>query len=220
MEQIDAKLAELKVIIATKKSEATAIRKTINVREEDRKTTEKKIKDTKSSLEVFCIQERNKSSKDAIKRDFASGLREVDMHAADKADPENFDPTEDLRDYQEVEKNFPVFCVSSKAFQKLSGRFEQDANPCSFDNIWDTEIPKLQRHAVKATRVHRRTVSLQFLNELDRLLNSLGLWCSGNENAAIGNKEFDELTGFVAARIEELKQVCYRSRFQRNLLIL
>lgn len=70
----------------------------------------------------MCISGRNQYSKGAIQQDFAAGIKELDQENAAEEDEEGFDPEEDLRDYDAVARSLPVFCVSSRAYQKLSGR--------------------------------------------------------------------------------------------------
>lgn len=49
----------------------------------------------------------------------------MDLDIAMREDEENFDPREEARDYAALAGNLPVFCVSSKAYQKMSGRLER-----------------------------------------------------------------------------------------------
>lgn len=88
-------------------------------------------------------------------------------------DDDDFDPSEIRRDYGEIAAGLPVFCVSSKAYQKISGRLQNDDDVAGFAGREDTEIPALQRHAsdiVHGTRVASRR---HFLNELAQFLTSL-----------------------------------------------
>lgn len=55
-------------------------------------------------------------------------------------DESNFDPDEELRDYDKVAKSLPVFCVSSRAYQKLSGRFQRDNDVSGFKSIDETQV--------------------------------------------------------------------------------
>lgn len=97
-------------------------------------------------------------------------------------DEANFDPEVDLRDYDAVAASLPVFCVSSRAFQKLSGRLEKDDfNGGGFQSLDDTEVPQLQAHAKKLTEASRTANSRRFLTELIQLLNSLKMWASEDQ---------------------------------------
>lgn len=94
-------------------------------------------------------------------------------NAAD--DEDNFNPSDVRRDYGDIAKNLPVFCVSSKAYQKISGRLENDERVSGFTRLEETEIPALQRHAWGIVQEARTATGRRFLNELSRLLTSLHL---------------------------------------------
>jgi hypothetical protein len=96
------------------------------------KESKKKLEDT---IAVRCIDERNKYSTSAIQADFAAGLRELDLEAAEERDGDNFNPDVEIRDYDEVANSLPVFCVSSRGYQKLKGRLKKDGDPPVFSQI-------------------------------------------------------------------------------------
>ncbi|KAI0103234.1 hypothetical protein GGR51DRAFT_525139 [Nemania sp. FL0031] len=134
-----------------------------------------------ADVKAICIQGRNSYSRGAIKQDFAMGIKELDQENAIEENDETFDPDEDTRDYDEVARSLPVFCVSSRAYQKLSGRLEKDdfQSP-GFLSVEDTEIPQLQDHAKKLTEAGRTSHCRRFLNDISQLLNSMKLW-SGDD---------------------------------------
>ncbi|ETS86827.1 hypothetical protein PFICI_00655 [Pestalotiopsis fici W106-1] len=132
-------------------------------------------------MRAICVQGRNEYSRGAIKQDFASGIKELDQENAVEEDEATFDPDQDLRDYDEVARTLPVFCVSSRAYQSLSGRFQKDdikASELGFPEAKDTEIPQLQQHAKKLTEAGRASTCRRFLNDFSQLTNSLKLWAS------------------------------------------
>lgn len=82
-------------------------------------------------------------------------------------DEANFDPEQDLRDYDKVAESLPVFCVSSRAYQQLRGRLKKDNfSNDGFKSVEDTEVPKLQEHARKMTEAGRALNSRVFLNDM------------------------------------------------------
>ncbi|KAK3294038.1 uncharacterized protein B0H64DRAFT_361274 [Chaetomium fimeti] len=178
-DQIEAKLASLKA----EKKEVRVKKKEV---EEKIKVVREKIKEFATEKEMLlaevkavCIQGRNEYSRRAIKLDFAMGIKELDQENAAEEDEANFDPEADLRDYDAVAASLPVFCVSSRAFQKLSGRLQKDDfNGGGFQSPDDTEIPQLQAHAKKLTEAGRAANSRRFLNNLLQLLNSMTMWAS------------------------------------------
>ena len=86
---------------------------------------------------------------------------------------DDVDPVEDARDYAALGKNLPVFCVSSKAHQKKSGRLLKDDEVDGFPHIEDTGIPALQRHALEIVKSTRAASCRRFFLELRRYLVSL-----------------------------------------------
>ena len=94
-------------------------------------------------------------------------------NAAD--DEDNFNPYDVRRDYSDIAKNLPVFCVSSKAYQKITGRLENDERVSGFTLLEETEIPALQRHAFRIVQESRAVTGRRFFNELSHLLTSLHL---------------------------------------------
>jgi hypothetical protein len=102
------------------------------------------------------------------------------MESAQEEDPDQFNPEEDLRDYVEVARSLPVFCVSSRAYQKLRGRLQRDNKVPGFRSAEETEIPQLQAHCKKLTEAGRASNCRAFLTNLSQLLNSLRLWASND----------------------------------------
>ena len=118
--EVTAKLQELKNVkkdTRAQKKEITEqmseIRKELNAT----KDAESKIE---SELSAMCISGRNKYSKGAIQQDFAAGIKELDQEIAAEEDEENFNPDNEVRDYDEVAKGLPVFCVSSRGKHSVS----------------------------------------------------------------------------------------------------
>lgn len=94
-------------------------------------------------ISTECIAGRNNYSRDAIKQDFAAGIRELDQELAEEEDAANFNPEEDVRNYDDVAASLPVFCVSSRAYQKMCGRFKRDKHVLGFDNVEATQVGDL-----------------------------------------------------------------------------
>lgn len=65
--------------------------------------------------------------------------------------------------------------MSSKAYQKISGRLEDDERVAGFVELEDTEIPALQRHALGIVHKTRVVICRRFLNNLSGFLTSLHL---------------------------------------------
>ncbi|KAI1777637.1 hypothetical protein F4818DRAFT_320307 [Hypoxylon cercidicola] len=138
------------------------------------------IEDAHASLLSSCIRKRNEYAREAIRKDFTQGLRELDNENLQRGNP---DPEEEPRDYSEIARSLPVFCVSSRAYQGLCkqlGRSERV--PEGFDGIDDTQMPQLIAHAKDFAGAERLQGSKSFLNGLLQVLQSLYLWCDVRDN--------------------------------------
>ncbi|KLJ11534.1 hypothetical protein EMPG_13275 [Blastomyces silverae] len=156
------------------------------------------------TLGLRCILERNDTVKAQIRQDFVDGIRQLDEADAEE---ESFDPSVDLRDYDQAARALPVFCVSSKAYQKLKGRLRRDHAVKAFCNTEDTEIPALQAHCLSLTIAQRTCGCQSFLNGLQQLMNSLDLLSSArgpSESLCEERKENDQL--FLQNRLGILQQ--------------
>jgi hypothetical protein len=103
-----------------------------------------------------------------------------------------------------------VFCVSSRAYQKLSGRLEKDDfQSHGFLSIEDTEVPKLQEHAKKLTEAGRASHCRRFLNDLSQLVNSMKLWAANDGTSSYltdGEKRQEEM--HLKKLLDHLEEVC------------
>lgn len=206
-EEIDDKLDELKKLKKEARREKIAIEEEIR---ENRMSIapldeeEERIDAIKSAK---CIAGRNEYSRGAIRLDFAAGIRELDQENAEEEDPDNFNPDEDIRDYEKVAQTLPVFCVSSRAYQKLSGRFLKDQDLPGFETKDQTEIPQLQVHCKLLTVSSRQARARRFLNGLTQLLTSLGLWASDDGTGAkLTTKQRDDEKSFLTRELVEFER--------------
>ncbi len=133
----------------------------------------------------------------------------LDQENAADEDEANFDPEMDIRDYDAVAESLPVFCVSSRAFQKLSGRLQKDDfNAGGFQSAEDTEIPKLQSHARKLTEAGRAAHSRRFLNDLVQLLNSMSMWATDDGTQSnLSDAEKNREETHLRKRLNKMEQV-------------
>ena len=187
---------------------ATILRREID----EAKDEEDKIS---SKLAAMCISGRNQYSKGAIQQDFAAGIKELDQELAAEEDEENFDPDAEARDYDEVARSLPVFCVSSRGYQKLQGRLRKDPHIAGFANIEETEIPQLQTHCEKLTENGRSANCKTFINKLSQLLNSLTLWASNDGTGEhLSTEQRAKETKFLQKGLQTLESVS--PRYQRD----
>ncbi|KAJ4289692.1 hypothetical protein N0V90_011021 [Kalmusia sp. IMI 367209] len=178
MQDIEEKLSELR---NTKKSARQGKRKAEDEIKDLRpvlRELKAKIIEVKTDIKTICIEGRNKYSTGAIQHDFAVGIKELDQENAIEEDEANFNPDEDIRDYDEVAISLPVFCVSSRAYQKMCGRFKNDEDVPGFQTVEGTGIPQLQTHCRMLTENGRIQTCRAFLTNLCHLLTTISLWIS------------------------------------------
>lgn len=175
-----AKISELKAIRKNGRQERAKLGEDIKNIKNQIKVIQEQNNVIAATIAEHCICGRNNYSRDAIRQDFAAGIKDLDQELSEQMDAANFDPEKDARDYDEVAKSLPVYCVSSRGYQKLMGRLKKDANVPGFKDVVETEIPQLQAHCQKLTEAGREGACRRFLNSLSQLLNSLRLWSSSD----------------------------------------
>lgn len=111
------------------------------------------MEEMKAKIMTRCISGRNQYAKFAIQQDYAAGLKDIDQEIAAEEDEENFDPEDEVRDYDRVARELPVFCVSSRAYQYLKGRLRKDGSVRGFQDVSETEIPMLQKVLALCSRI-------------------------------------------------------------------
>ncbi|KAI9789949.1 MAG: hypothetical protein M1835_001330 [Candelina submexicana] len=207
VDQIDIKISELKTTKKEARRERSALDENIaNVRQRNKRITEEK-KEIEGTLSAKCIKGRNDYSKGAIQTDFAAGIKELDQELAMEDDEENFNPDVDVRDYDEVARSLPVFCVSSRAYQKLQGRLKKEAAVPGFKDVEGTEIPALQAHCRKLTEAGRANSCRRFLNQLSQLLNSMSLWASDDGTGpSLSEDQQAKETQRLSGRLKKLEK--------------
>ncbi|CAF9943183.1 MAG: hypothetical protein ALECFALPRED_010769, partial [Alectoria fallacina] len=183
-EQIVAKLQELRATKKEARSQRSEITERINQIRREIDESKKAEEIIESKMSAMCISGRNAYSKGAIQQDFAAGIKELDQELAAEEDEENFNPDAEIRNYDDVARGLPVFCVSSRGYQKLQGRLRKDPHIAGFTSIEETEIPQLQAHCEKLTETGRSANCRTFINKLSQLLNSLTLWASSDGTSA------------------------------------
>ncbi|KAI4765676.1 hypothetical protein E4T52_09296 [Aureobasidium sp. EXF-3400] len=194
-EDIETKIQELKdqkKAARRGRSEIEAEVKELKTQIKDFKAEARGIEDNRSRI---CIAARNQYSKSAIQVDFAAGIKELDEETAEEENPD-FDPEEELRDYEKVAKDLPVYCVSSRAYQKLSGRL-----------VKDNAIPALKVHCKKLTENVRSIKSRRFLTLLSQLRTSLSLWSSNDGSGAKKtDQQKDAEQRFLTRKLKDLEK--------------
>ncbi|KAF2121280.1 hypothetical protein BDV96DRAFT_640676 [Lophiotrema nucula] len=179
-DDIKVKIAELKESRKAARRERITINGQVKEAEEEIAKLENSSDGIRAQKSAICISGRNEYSKGAIQQDFAAGVKELDQEHAAEEDEDNFDPDKELRDYDQVANALPVFCVSSRAYQKMCGRMQKDEDVPGFSTPKETEIPQLQAHCKKLTESGRIQTSRTFLIALQQHLNTFYLWASND----------------------------------------
>ena len=183
-EIITAKIEELRSVKKEARKQRADIAEKIKELQKEKSKAETEEEKIEAEMSALCISGRNQYSKGAIQQDFAQGIRELDQELAAEEDEENFNPDADTRDYEEVARSLPVFCVSSRGYQKLQGRLKKDAKIPGFKALEQTEIPQLQAHCKELTVAGRTSNCKRFINNLSQLLNSLSTWAANDGTSA------------------------------------
>ena len=200
---VTSKISELRSTKKEARRQRVQLDEHIKQQREEIAAADEAEKQIHADMAACCISGRNEYSRGAIQQDFAAGIKELDQELAAERNEENFNPDDELRDYEQVASSLPVFCVSSRAYQKLQGRLAKDAPVPGFRTVEETEIPQLQAHCRKITEAGRKTNSQRFLTNLNQLTNSLHLWAS-NDGAATS------LTHDQRTQEAEVLQKCLR----------
>jgi chromosome segregation ATPase len=148
---IKDKLRELRDTKKNARREGMEIKLKIDELKPQISELQEKKEGIKAQLSRICIAGRNNYSKTAIQHDFAAGIKEIDQENAADEDEDNSNPEDKLRDYDQVAKSLPVFCVSSRAYQKMCGRMQKDDGVPGFMTPEETEVPQHQAHFKKLT---------------------------------------------------------------------
>ncbi|KIK65342.1 hypothetical protein GYMLUDRAFT_70455 [Collybiopsis luxurians FD-317 M1] len=133
-----------------------------------------KVQRTKNG---WCSIKRSEFSRDVLKEDFRTGLKELDDELAEKKDPDNFDPNVNLRNYDAI--NLPVFTCSSRDYVRLTNQVKGDGEPTCFSDKTSTGIPDLQAWCHTLTIASRTRAVKNFYNLLKTFATSISLFVSG-----------------------------------------
>ncbi|KAI0079668.1 hypothetical protein K474DRAFT_1683062 [Panus rudis PR-1116 ss-1] len=136
---------------------------------------------------AFCSLKRSEFSRDVLKEDFRVGLKDLDDAAAEQRDPNNFDPTVNIRDYDAID--LPVFTVSSRDYVRIKGQVKGDGDPTCFTEVKDTGIPALQEWCHTLTISSRERAARNFLTHLKTFANSIRTYVQGIGDVTIADRE-------------------------------
>ncbi|KAI4255106.1 MAG: hypothetical protein LQ352_002735 [Teloschistes flavicans] len=207
-EQISSKIIELKTNKRKARQEKAEIEGKVKTLVAEIKASQAEENTIEAGIAAKCIAGRNLYSKTAIQQDYAAGIKELDQEQAAEEDEDSFDPETDVRDYDEVARSLKCFCVSSRAYQKLSGRLRKDPSVPGFQTFEETEMPQLQAHCKELTKEGRSADCRKFINSWSQLLNSLTLWCSNDGTGQnLSAEQRDKETRLLSNNLKKLEDV-------------
>ncbi|KAF7882330.1 uncharacterized protein EAF02_005693 [Botrytis sinoallii] len=189
------------------------------------------LKSIRNDIKAACTQARSRYTQEHLRMDFENGLRELKQDMSDDSIDErqlgNVDEAEskDLV-YQRTYSNFntrsdrlklmqgchtgglteqlQIFCVSSKGYQRLCGRFKRDPMPNGFTTIKDTNIPKLQEYAAASTLTVRAKIADSFLTEFNLLKVSINSWAENDSPNSLSVSQTRKLNVMREEKLETL----------------
>ncbi|KAA8631032.1 hypothetical protein SMACR_01969 [Sordaria macrospora] len=127
----------------------------------------------KSGIKSACIQYRNQYSRPVIRQQFAEGLKELDEESLSGQGEGGHDNSYTRRDYQAIAARLPVFCVSGRAYQRMSGMLRNDEPTTGYLSLEETEITALQQHAQRTVANTRTDTCHWYLTNLHSLVSQL-----------------------------------------------
>ncbi|KLO16323.1 hypothetical protein SCHPADRAFT_823334 [Schizopora paradoxa] len=162
---------DVKALITARKADLKDARERLSNARKDKKeamdaqsAAEKRRAKIQREKNGFCSKKRSEYSRDVLKQDFRSGLKELDDADAERRNPATFDPTVNLRDYDNI--NLPVFTVSARDYIRITKQVKGDGEPSCFSSINDTGVPELQEWCKTLTVASRERGARSFRNHL------------------------------------------------------
>ncbi|KAK2032877.1 hypothetical protein LX32DRAFT_670910 [Colletotrichum zoysiae] len=205
-EETQKKLNELKAVKKALKDEKHSLTKRESELEAGIKNLKQQRSATKNSMYSVCIQGRNKYTRSHIKKDFAFGLKELDEELLAEQQQDITQQVQgDTSDYKQIEKDLPVFCISSRGYQQLRKRMKKDRRVVGFSSLDDTEIPGLRTHTIQLAASIQVIHFRHHLSEICRLLGALDLFVAGDvANNKLSDKEKQDETENIEKSLSEL----------------
>jgi hypothetical protein len=99
------------------------------------------------------------------------------------------------------------FCISSKAYQKMSGRFKRDSGIQGFPNLDFTQIPQLREFADRSTLPKREEIADGILTELNLMNVSIKVWGEKKDNSTLSLPQRNALKKALEEHFKAMKQV-------------
>ncbi|KAK2037515.1 hypothetical protein LZ31DRAFT_636013 [Colletotrichum somersetense] len=206
LEETRKKLDELKAIKKALKDEKRVLSKRVSQLKAEIRDLKEQHSATKINMNRVCIQGRNAYSRDAIKHDFAFGLKEFDEELLAE---QQQDSTQQIQgetpDYEKIGRDLPVFCISSRGYQQLRKRMKKDTRVVGFTSLEDTEVPGLRNHTLQLAASIQAIHFQHHLSDICRLLGALDRFVAGDvANLKLSDKEKQKETENLEKSLSKL----------------
>ncbi|KAL6302427.1 hypothetical protein BKA93DRAFT_737025 [Sparassis latifolia] len=136
---------------------------------------------------AFCSLKRSKFSRNVLKEDFRTGLKDLDDAAAEERDSDSFGPSVNLRNYDEID--LPVFMCSARDYVRLKSQVRGDGEPTCFSKLDDTGIPELQEWCHQLTVSSRERAARNFLAHLRTFVDSVRTYVQDSGDVTASDRE-------------------------------
>ncbi|KDQ65115.1 hypothetical protein JAAARDRAFT_188367 [Jaapia argillacea MUCL 33604] len=176
-ESLKAKIAETEATLKEARGRLTEARKAKKDANDMLSNLKKKLGKAQKDKNGYCSLKRSEFSRDVLKEDFRTGLKDLDDAEAEKRDPDSFDPSVNIRNYDEID--LPVFTVSARDYVRLTNQVKGDGDPTCFSSVEHTGVPELQKWCQTLTVSSRERAARSFLNHLKTFANSVRTYVEG-----------------------------------------
>ncbi|KAJ7498992.1 hypothetical protein FB451DRAFT_1347396 [Mycena latifolia] len=186
-ESLEIKITETKALIngaRQRQSEARKEKKEVNDR---LATLKKRATYAQKDKNAFCSLKRSEFSREVLKEDFRTGLKDLDEAVAEERDPANFGPGIALRDYDAID--LPVFTCSSRDYVRIKKQVKGDGEPACFSTVQDTSIPALQKWCHSLTKSSRERAARNFLAQLVTFATGVKQYVAGIGDVTAADRE-------------------------------
>ncbi|KAI3544138.1 hypothetical protein CABS03_04943 [Colletotrichum abscissum] len=208
IEETRNKLEELKASKKAAREERKKITRQMTQIKKDIRDLSKQRSAVKIQMYRYCIQGRNDYSRQAIKEDFAFGLKEFDeeLLAEQEGEMRTRQQVEVVSpDYEQIGRVLPVFCISSRGYQQLRGRMKKDHRVVGFTSLDDTGVPGLRDYTLEQAAAIQASHFRHHLSEICRLLGALDLFFAGDvSNLKLSENEKKQETQSLGVALTKL----------------
>ncbi|OSC99144.1 hypothetical protein PYCCODRAFT_1446932 [Trametes coccinea BRFM310] len=164
VDSLKAKIEEIKQAIKDGRAQLSEFRRQRKEASDALATLKKRQNKAQREKNAFCSLKRSEFSRDVLKEDFRTGLKDLDDAQQEEQNPDTFDPTVNIRDYNAID--LPVFTVSARDYIRITGQVKGDGDPTCFSKVEDTGVPELQQWCHHLTVASRSRAAHNFLKQL------------------------------------------------------